>query len=123
MRIDPSWRDTRPCSKHSPVKCPKPASLHRGNKTTLACHASLRLGAGGFCQLPVPVKPFRTDDDVFPLLPDILCAYRDPAARSAESGWSIAERRAGEFISSGQCEHLRDPSAIRTADGQCPDHG
>ena len=82
------------CNKHSPVTCPKPAFLHRGNKATLACHASLRLGAGGFCQLPVPVKPFRTNDDVFALLPDILCAYWNPAARSAESSWSIAERRA-----------------------------
>src|SRR5271165_2377394 len=48
---------------------------------------------------------FGTNDDEFPLLTDILSTYWDPAARSRESGWSIAERRADEFISSSQCEH------------------
>jgi type II secretory pathway component GspD/PulD (secretin) len=39
---------------------------------------------------------FRTNDDVFPLLTDILSTYWDPAARSGESDWCIAERRADE---------------------------
>src|SRR5215472_10928356 len=58
---------------------------------------------------------FRTNDDVFPLLPDILSTCWDPAACSGESGWSVAERRADEFISSSQCEHRHAPSGIRTA--------
>lgn len=37
-------------------------------------------------------------DDVFPLFPDILSVSWDPASRSAESGCSIAERRADEFF-------------------------
>ena len=82
-------------------------------QTSLACHASLRLGAGGFCQLAVSSQNIQTNDDVFPRLPDILCAYWDPAAGSAESGWSIAERRAGEFIASGQREHLHIKHRIR----------
>jgi hypothetical protein len=48
---------------------------------------------------------FRTADDVFPLLTDTLSTCWVPAARSGESGWSIAERRGDEFISSSQCEH------------------
>ena len=48
---------------------------------------------------------FRTNDDVFPLLTDILSTRWVPAARSGESGWRIAERSGDEFISSSQCEH------------------
>jgi hypothetical protein len=48
---------------------------------------------------------FRTNDDVFPLLADILSTCWVPAARSGESGWKIAERKGDEFISSSQCEH------------------
>src|ERR1700757_2382371 len=41
---------------HSPVKCPKPHSLRRGNKTTLACHTSLRLGRSGVLPAPGPTQ-------------------------------------------------------------------
>ena len=52
----------------------------------------------GFCQLPVPVKPFKTNDDVFPLLPDILCAYWDPLlAQQKAAGVSRNEEPVSSF--------------------------
>src|ERR1700756_4585383 len=78
------------------------ASISRRDKTE-CLHGSLALNL--LPRATAHKLAFRTTDDVLPLLTDIFSTCWVPAARSGESGWSIAERRGDELISSSQCEH------------------